>query len=335
MNKTQIRIGIIGAGSIGSLFGGYIASVQSSQYSPEVVFYCRKAHAAEINKKKLSIIKINGERITVKIRAFENLEDHKKSILEGSFQGFDFLFLCTKTYDIESAMMQYKKIIEKSRRIVILQNGLGNEDFIEKYCSREKLFRIVTSNGALLDGPGKVIHTGIGFTKLGFPYKKDFKKESEKLSKINEDLNLLKEWLDLGGLETTLSDDIIKDCWEKIFVNIGINALGALTRLRNGQLLENERLKHLMGEAVNEAINVAKMKKIHLSDENFIELTYDVAYKCSENKNSMLQDVLKGKNTEIDFINGRIVNYAEELGIKVPLNEILTSLIKGLERSFD
>ena len=75
------------------------------------------------------------------------------------------------------------------------------------------------------------------------------------------------------------------------------------------------------------------MKRINLSKKDFIALTYDVAEKTSENINSMLQDILKGKNTEIDFINGRIVKLAKGLGVNTPINEFLTYLIKGLEQS--
>ena len=88
-----------------------------------------------------------------------------------------------------------------------------------------------------------------------------------------------------------------------------------------------------MGEAIEEAVQVAKMKKIQLSDKDFITETYNIAKRTSENKNSMLQDILNGMATEIDFINGRVLKYAKELGIKVPINELLTHLIKGLESS--
>ena len=82
------------------------------------------------------------------------------------------------------------------------------------------------------------------------------------------------------------------------------------------------------------SIKVAKLKEITLSKRDFIELMYSVAEKTYNNKNSMLQDILRRKPTEIDFLNGRIVEFAKELNIKVPINEVLTFLIKGLERSF-
>ena len=116
-------------------------------------------------------------------------------------------------------------------------------------------------------------------------------------------------------------------------INVGINAFGALTNLKNGQLLESEGLKHLMSEAVKEAVQVAKQKKIQLSDKDFTVETYNVARRTSNNKNSMLQDILNGMATEIDFINGRVLKYAKDLGVNVPINELLTHLIKGLESS--
>ena len=81
-------------------------------------------------------------------------------------------------------------------------------------------------------------------------------------------------------------------------------------------------------------LDVVKLKEIEISERDYIDLMYSVAEKTYNNKNSMLQDILKGKPTEIDFLNGKIVELAKELTIKVPINEILTFLVKGLEGSF-
>jgi 2-dehydropantoate 2-reductase len=198
----------------------------------------------------------------------------------------------------------------------------------------QKIIRAVTSNGGLIEKPGRIIHTGKGITKIGLPFTNKLDLDNLSLEDDFKDLKALTEILNKSGLETEYVEDIIKESWEKVFVNIGINAFGALTRLKNGQLLQNENLKLLMGEAVKEAIKIAELKKVNLSKKDYLEVMYGVAEKTSENKNSMLQDVLKGKNTEIDYINGRIVKYAQELGIRVPINETLTYLIKGLEESF-
>ncbi len=329
MNQKKIRIGFIGAGSIGSLFGGYLAAIQSKVYLLEVIFFCKEDHAKMINKNGLKIDLKGTVRIVDNIKAFKNLEDYITS-QAGRSIGFDFIFLTTKTYDIENALFQYMELIEESKWLVILQNGIGNEDDVKKYCDKNKLVRIITSHGALLKNAGYVYHTGIGFTYIGFPFQ-DLKKISS--GEYKDARYLLKTILKLAGIESSFVENIIEKSWEKAFVNIGINALGALTRLKNGMLLEREGLKRIMAEAVKEALRVAQLKKIVLSKGDFIELTYSVAKETYNNKNSMLQDVISGKKTEIDFMNGKIVEYARELGIGVPINEILTNLIKGLEES--
>ncbi len=335
MSIKKLRIGFIGAGSIGSLFGGYLASIKSEKYSVEVILFCRGKHAEEINNNGL-ILNVDQQIKEIRnIKAFESPDKFMGASLQESESSFDFLFLTTKTYDIEGALTQYKKLIDSCKWVVVLQNGIGNEDIVKQYCLPEKIIRAVTSNGVILEQPGKIIHTGKGISKIGFPFVSNLNLDNMSSEGDRRDLNYLIELLNISGLETVYVGDIIKESWEKVFINIGINAFGALTRLKNGELLQNEKLKFLMGEAVKEAIGVAELKKINLSNADYLGIMYGVAEKTSENKNSMLQDVLKGKNTEIDYINGRIVKYAQELGIKVPINEILTYLIKGLELSLN
>jgi 2-dehydropantoate 2-reductase len=333
LKKIKLKIAFIGAGSIGSLFGAYIANIKSGIYFPEIVFFCRRDHANAINKYGLKVQKDNSIYEIKAIKAYENKDFIEMESVENSFYSPDFLFLTVKAYDLESIMKLYKNLIDSARRIIILQNGIGNEDIVEKYCSKTKIIRMITSNGALLSEPGKVIHTGFGMTKIGFPFINDKKIDKHELENVNLDLQILKDILDSADLRTIISNDIIKDCWEKVLINIGINPIGALTRLTNGELLKSDKLKNLMSEAVKEALIIAKLKKVDLVDEDYVNLMYQVAFNTSQNKNSMLQDILRGKLTEIDFMNGKIVNYAKELDIKVPINEILTSLIKGLESS--
>ncbi|MFX1376510.1 MAG: ketopantoate reductase family protein [Promethearchaeota archaeon] len=332
MVRKKLRIGFIGAGSIGSLFGGYLANIRSKIYELEVIFFSTREHAEAINKDGLRIQKKQEVKKINEIIAYENEKFIKETMENDYSYKFDYLFLTTKTYDIKKAIIQYKEILDASNWLVILQNGVGNEDIISIYLSKSKLIRAVTSNGAFLKSPGNLIHTGDGITKIGFPFFKAINSNQEKVEKAYLDLTLLKELLELAGFKTVIVKDIVKESWEKVFVNVGINAFGALTNLKNGQLLEFEGIKKLMGEAINEAIQVAKMRDVNLSNKDFIAEAYRVAKNTSENKNSMLQDILNGLPTEIDFINGRVLTYAKELGIKVPINEILTYLIKGLER---
>ncbi len=329
MTVRNLTIGFIGAGSIGSLFGGFLADIKSESYSIKVTFFCTKPHAENVNRNGLILYSNKQRKVINNIKAYED----EKLFEKDSTFGFDFIFLTTKVYDSEVAVQQYKKLIEKSRWLVILQNGIGNEDVIIPYCDKSKIIRVVSSAAAFLDKPGHVIHTGEGITKIGFPFLYELDLDPQLKEQAKSDISLLKEILNLAGLETIVAEDIISECWEKVLVNIGINALGALTRLPNGKLIESEDLKYIMGEAIKEAVKVAELKKIKLSRRDYISIAHVVAENTAENKNSMLQDILNKKPTEIEFINGKILSYARELGIKVPFNESLTSLIRGLEQS--
>jgi len=330
LNKKSLRVGFIGAGSIGSLFGGYLADIKSDVYSIEVIFFCTKNHANVINKKGLKVYRNQKINVIKNIKAYENEKFIEDKLEQDLGFKFDFIFLTTKTYDIKTAIHQYKKIIKASKFLVILQNGIGNEDIVIEYCNKAKIIRAVTTNGALLEKPGYLIHTGQGITKIGFPFLTEFNLEESELNQAKSFLMLLRDILNLADLETIIVEDIIKECWEKALVNIGINAIGALTRLTNGELLEIEGLKYFIEQAINEAIMVAEMKNIIFSKKDYLSITYDVLKKTANNKNSMLQDILNRKATEINFLNGRILRYAENLGIKVPYNELLTYLIRGL-----
>jgi len=333
LSKINIRIGFIGAGAIGSLFGGYIANIKSDIYNLSVTFFCKKVQMNAIKRKGLIIHKKKAIKEIKNIDAYENEKNFEEKLIKDPNLKFNYIFLTTKAYDSEEALFQYKNIINSSKWLVILQNGIGNEDIVSDYCSKLKIIRAITTNGAILKEPGQLYHTGEGITKIGFPFLNNFNLENNKLEKASKDLVLLKDLLNLANLETIIVKDIIKVSWEKVFVNVGINAIGTLTRLRNGQLLEFDGLKHFMGKAINEAIQIAELKKIEFSRKDYITLAFNVAKSTAENENSMLQDIINGKTTEIDFLNGRILKYAKELGIDVPINEILTDLIKGLEYS--
>lgn len=338
MKKQIIKIGIIGAGSIGSLFGAYLAKMgyfrnQLMNAEISVVLFSRKGHAIQIKKNGLILKEQEKVHKIKNIRAFTNPKDFLESetkIEEDSNTkriSFDFLFLTTKTYDIKSAINEYQDLINRSNWLVVLQNGIGNEEIIKNMMPQVKMIRMVTTNGALLEKPGFVTHTGDGTTKMGIS------SFTESNPKDLKDLKNLKTLLETAGLKSIIVEDIVKECWGKIFVNIGINAFGALTQLNNGDLLKLKGLKNLMKKAIEEAQYIARKKNIEVKERDFITLTYDVARKTANNKNSMLQDIQKGNRTEIDFINGKIVSYAEELGVEVPVNKTLTYLIKGVEFS--
>jgi len=124
-----------------------------------------------------------------------------------------------------------------------------------------------------------------------------------------------------AGLELRISRDIKGLLWSKLIINVGINALTGITRLRNGRLIEFDGTRRILQEAVAEATRVAKRKRIKLIYDDSLAKVESVCEATAANASSMLQDVLRKKRTEIDFINGVIVRQAQGLGISVPLTQ--------------
>jgi 2-dehydropantoate 2-reductase len=334
LKKEKIKIGFIGAGAIGSLFGGYLAAAIENDDSIEIIFFARADHVNAINAGGLTLQR-GGSFLTLKnIKAFENYSNYKDSLSSDKEDQFEYIFITTKAYDTINVIRAYKNLIKTSKWVILLQNGIGNEYLVKPYVKNEKLVRIITSHGAILKKPGFVVHTGSGFTKMGLPFPEVYRnnriiRESNKLS-----LNRLKMMLESSQIETEIVDDIIRYTWEKAFVNIGINAIGALTRLTNGALLKLNPLRVLMEAVVKEALNVAEAQELNFEEVKYVNLMFSVAEQTASNENSMLQDINAKKPTEIDFLNGKVVELAAICGIDVPLNSVLTNLIKGLVQSY-
>jgi len=182
----------------------------------------------------------------------------------------------------------------------------------------------VTHLGATLLDVGMVRHAGKGETIIG---RID--------GKITPVMRGIRELFNKVGLETKISRDIKGLLWSKLIINAGINALTAITRLNNGKIVEFEGTRKILREAVSEAVRVAKRKRIKLIHDDPLAKVEAVCEATSGNVSSMLQDVLKKKRTEIDFINGVIVRQGQESGIPVPVNALLTDLVKTIEASYN
>jgi 2-dehydropantoate 2-reductase len=140
----------------------------------------------------------------------------------------------------------------------------------------------------------------------------------------------IKDAFNRAGLATEVSTSILDAVWSKVLVNVGINTLTALTGLRNGELLAFSEIRGVMRRAVLEALEVAEAKGVRIRG-NPVEKVYEVAEATAANRSSMLQDIDRGRRTEIGALNGAIVEMGRRLGIDTPVNEALTAAVLGLE----
>ncbi|MCD6120471.1 MAG: 2-dehydropantoate 2-reductase [Spirochaetales bacterium] len=302
-----MKVSIIGAGAMGSLFGGKI-----SKTGADVTLYdINKEHVDRINLKGLIIEEpLLGTEETVHPKATTSPEDLKDS---------DVFIIFVKSTVTETAAKQFSRYAKDRTIAVTMQNGLGNEAIIRSYFGADKTAAGVTSQGATFLGPGRIRHAGNGPTHLCMS---DLK---------NEKIEPLVELFRNAGFEADIEENIQDLVWSKLIINVGINAVTALTGLKNGELLDYEETKDIMADLVNEACRVAEKKGIKLSYKNPLETVYDVAKKTALNRSSMLQDFDRKSRSEIDFINYAIVREGEELGIETPVNRTISGLVRVLD----
>ena len=206
--------------------------------------------------------------------------------------------------------------------MLTLQNGLGNLVPIAAVVGPHRATAGTTAQAATLVGPGQIRHAGQGPTVLaparGFP------EQMRSLAAIAELFNR-------AGITTSITEDIDSLLWSKLIINVGINALVALLRVPNGALIASSTCEELMFDAVAEALAVARALNIDLDYASQQQRVLQVCELTRLNRASMLQDILRGRSTEIDVINGAIVANGIEAEIPTPINLMLTRLIKALE----
>jgi len=305
-----VKIVVVGAGAMGSLFAAFLTKSKEELWLLDK----NKDNAAKINSSGIALEGVSGSW-RVKVKATANIEDIGRA---------DLALLCVKAFNTKSAVEQIKPILGQNTKILTLQNGVGNVEIISEIAGEDKVIAGVTSQGATLIAAGKIRHAGRGETIIGAID-----------GKIPVELRAIREVLNKAGLETKMSRDIKSLIWSKLIINAGINALTAITRLPNGKLTEYEGAKRILRGAVTEAARIAKRKGVKLIFDDPLAKVEAVCESTSDNLSSMLQDVLRKKRTEIDFINGVIVRLGQEMGISVPANKLLLDLIKTIESSYE
>lgn len=303
-----MKIAVIGAGAMGSLYGGYLSKAGQEVYLVDVW----EEHIGQINRQGLVIEEADRE-ITV----------YPKAVSHANEVGtVDLAIVFVKSVMTKNAMEENSALIGAETVVLSLQNGYGNVEEIERFVKRERIIAGTTAHGATMLSPGKIKHAGIGATHIGAVAKEG-----------GNNVEAIAQVLQAAGFETDVSDNVMKLIWDKLMINVGINALTVILNVQNGQLLDHDESRMLMEAAVEEAISVANALGMDFDREETIQKVMTVARKTGENRSSMLQDVTNKRKTEIDTINGAIISEGKKQGIPTPVNMVLTNLIKIMEKN--
>ena len=303
-----MRVTFIGAGAMGGLFGSLMTEAGLN------------VQLVDIWEEHVEMIKDKGLRIDCdgQIRHV-NLDIYTDYRLT---RPADLVIVFVKGPQTVEAASAAAEIIAPDGMALTLQNGLGNADILAKALDPEMVITGTTSYGSMVLGPGSIRHAGIGPTVIG-PW-------------AGGDLNkvaVMAKILTKGSIETEVKADVKALVWNKLMVNVGINAIVALTHIKNGQLVDLEITKELSRAAVEEGLAVAKALGINVR-KDAVEHCWWVAEETAKARASMGQDVDAKRQTEIETINGAIVRLGKELGIETPINFALTALITTWQNSY-
>ena len=313
----MVNVLIYGAGAIGSLVGYLLSEIGNGQEKAieNVALVGRKSHIKKIRENGLRIKLFDREGSFIFNYCFSSLDDLKSSIYSP-----DVVVVCVKTYSlarlfqdlIGSGLLSTKL---KNADFILLMNGMGNREIFAP--TSNHVYEAVTSNGVKFSQDGLIELRGMGETVFE--------------NSINPEMKcFMKERFEEKGFEIKFEANFKNYQWNKLSVNSVINPITALTGKQNGIVL-SKYLERTIEEIVGECVDLAAEDGCQLDKSSVINLVYSVASKTSLNTSSMLQDLSKGKRTEIDSINGYIIRIARKYSKNAPVNETLYSLVKLIE----
>lgn len=307
MSRTTTRIGIIGAGALGGLFGGYL------HQSGEEVYL--------VDKNPNLVRTLNEDGLRIERPEREDITVHPTATTAPAEVGpVDLLFVCVKAIHTEQAIQDAAPMRDDETIAVTVQNGLKNMDLIGAYLPSERIVGGTTTMGSSVEELGHILHTGEGETKIGGA------DDAAAARTVDVLVN--------AGIEATVVDDPRPHIWDKQLTSVAIKPTAALTELLDGPLADYDATAWVMKQLVLEAMAVAEARGVELLSEDPVETVHDVCAVNYDTMSSMLEDVLNERPTEIDHINGAIVEYAEQEGLKTPYNRMATNLVKGKEYSY-
>jgi 2-dehydropantoate 2-reductase len=298
-----MKVLILGAGAMGCLYGAAF-----HRAGCEVVL-------VDVNRPHIDAINANGLELETRA-GIERLPIPARLPAEVS-EPVDLVVVFTKTFHTDAALAGIEAAIGPQTWLLSLQNGLGNDRRLATHGAEERIMVGSSAMPSDLVGPGKVRSHGEGGSKL-YPAFGGNPAFARKVCEL----------LTRGGLPALLEPDIHGAIWSKAIFNATMNPLCALTRRTPGFLGAHDESRALIRDLVEEGVAVANASGIAIAAQPIHDLTHVSVTDHADHEASMLQDVKAGRRTEVDAINGAIVEAGRAAGVAAPLTETLWRLVK-------
>ncbi len=298
------RIAVVGAGAVGGYFGGMFARADAP-----ILFIGRKHFADAVNSKGLVLDKSEGqERIAI-----------KATVNMSGLRDCSLILLCVKANDTSATATHMARFVRPDATVVCLQNGIDNADQVRAVANVVAVPAVVYVAVSVPES-GRVKHLARGDLIIG---------PTSELTMQLADLFVR------AGIPCRVSDNIEGELWLKLLRNCALNAISALGHCRYGQIAQNDDAKKLMEQIVDEVLAVARAARVVLPSvddrESGMAAAMELATQMADAFSSTAQDLNRGQPTEIEALNGYISRRGAQLGIPVPVNHALFTLVKLAE----
>lgn len=295
-----MKIAVMGAGAVGSYYGAMLARA-----GHEVTLIGRAAHVEAVRSGGL-LLEATFGRFRVPVGA---------SADPAAVRGAELVLFCVKSTDTEAAGRQIAPHLAPHALVWSLQNGVDNAERLAAVLGREVQPAVVYV-AVELAAPGHVRHHGRG--ELVVPPGAG----SERVAPA----------FTAAGVPIAFSDQVRGALWAKLILNSAYNAMSAVTRLPYGQLTQGEGVWAVMRDIVDECLRVAEADGVHVPGDVW-EAVERIARTMPTQYSSTAQDLMRGKPTEIDHLNGYVVARGEALGVPTPVNRVLLTLVRLMDRA--
>jgi 2-dehydropantoate 2-reductase len=308
---STIRVGVMGAGAVGSYFG-----VRLAQAGVPVTLVGRPAHVEAVTRAGLEFTSA-GQTVLVPVAASPDM---------AALSDVDAVLVCVKSGDTETVADALGAVLPPHVLLVSLQNGVDNAWRTSARVANPVVPAAVYVS-VEMTGPGRLRHNGGGSVVLGRPVRAASSPPADRA------FDALVAAFERAGVPCRISADIRVDLWTKLTANCAYNALSALTQLRYRHIAADAGTREVMRLVTEENAAVALAEGVPVTAEALAEAVRRIAEVMPEALSSTAQDLLLGRRTEIDALNGFVVRRGEALGVPTPVNRTLQALVSLVERS--
>ena len=236
----------------------------------------------------------------------------------------DLVIIATKAMDVVAAAQAARPMVKPDGIVLTIQNGLGSAQKVADILGAERvMLGVVGGFGASITAPGKAHHNGMELVRLG-----------EMNGPVSARVEALAELWRGTGFTVKCFDDMDQLVWEKLICNCAFSASAALTGWTVGEIIDDREAWSVASTCALEAYLVARASNIRLDIDDPVTYVRDFGAKIPDARPSMLLDHMAGRASEIDAINGAIPPVAARVGVKAPVNETVSALVRAKEKNF-